>query len=54
MRVQHEVSLRIFFSIEGETIGGQAIQEKDQAGEMRMLVLSIPCFLASVSVLLAV
>ncbi|KAJ9092941.1 hypothetical protein QFC19_008539 [Naganishia cerealis] len=26
MRVQHELSLRIFFSIEGETIGGQAIQ----------------------------
>ncbi|KAJ9116306.1 hypothetical protein QFC22_004746 [Naganishia vaughanmartiniae] len=47
MRVQHDVSLRIFFSIDGETIGGQPIRDRDQAGEMRMLVLSIPCFLAS-------
>ena len=50
MRIQHEIGLRIFFSIEGETIGGDPIPNnrgKDQTGEMWMLVLTVPCFLAS-------
>lgn len=50
MRFQHEIGFRIFFSIEGETIGGDPIPNnrgKDQTGEMRMLVLTVPCFLAS-------
>jgi hypothetical protein len=47
MRVQHEIAFRIFFSIEGETIGGEPIPGGNQTGEMRMLVLTVPCFLAS-------
>lgn len=47
MRVQHELAFRIFFSIEGETIGGEPIPGGNQTGEMRMLVLTVPCFLAS-------
>jgi hypothetical protein len=47
--IQHSLSLRVFFSVKGETLNGEPIKGEDDTGEMRMLVVQQPERLSSVS-----
>jgi hypothetical protein len=47
--IQHSLSLRVFFSVKGETLNGEPIEGADDTGEMRMLVVQQPERLSSVS-----
>lgn len=47
--IQHSLSLRVFFSIKGESISGEKLKGKDQIGEMRMLVINLAEQVSSVS-----
>lgn len=57
LNIQHELSLRVFFSVKGETMDGTPIQERDgkdgePEGEMRMLVINVAERVSSVGLLL--
>ena len=49
LRVEHEIAIKIFFSVQGETRQGEAMADTKQQGEVRMLVISVPVVIASVS-----
>ncbi|GHJ89169.1 hypothetical protein NliqN6_5571 [Naganishia liquefaciens] len=47
LRVEHEIAIKIFFSVQGETRQGEAMADTKQQGEVRMLVISVPVVIAS-------
>lgn len=49
LRVEHEIAVKIFFSVQGETRQGEPMADCKQPGEVRMLVISVPVVIASVS-----
>jgi hypothetical protein len=49
--VEHEISIKIFFSVQGETRQGERMKDPQKQGEVRMLVVAVPVVIASVSVL---
>jgi hypothetical protein len=49
IKVAHEFVLQVFFSVEGEDLVGNQINDGDASGVMRMLVLPIPVMMPSVS-----
>jgi hypothetical protein len=51
LRVEHEISIKIFFSVQGETRQGERMKDPQKQGEVRMLVVAVPVVIASVSVL---
>lgn len=46
--IQHSLSIRIFFSVRGESMDGEKIEGDDDTGEMRMLVINQPEQISSV------
>lgn len=49
IRVHHELVLQVFFSVDGEDLQGNPLEGDDPSGVMRMLVLTMPTVLPSVS-----
>jgi hypothetical protein len=49
IRVHHELVLQVFFSVDGEDLQGNPLEGDDSSGVMRMLVLTMPTVLPSVS-----
>lgn len=47
--IQHSLSLRVFFSIKGESVSGKQLDDQDGPGELRMLVVQQPERISSVS-----
>ncbi|KAJ9118678.1 hypothetical protein QFC22_003898 [Naganishia vaughanmartiniae] len=47
IKVAHEFVLQVFFSVEGEDLVGNQINDGDASGVMRMLVLPIPVMMPS-------
>lgn len=46
--IQHSLSLRVFFSVRGESLNGERIHGEDDTGELRMLVINLPEQVSSV------
>jgi len=53
IRVHHELVLQVFFSVDGEDLQGNPLEGDDSSGVMRMLVLTMPTVLPSVSTFLS-
>lgn len=49
VKVAHEFVLQVFFSVDGEDLAGNQLDDGDASGVMRMLVLPIPVMMPSVS-----
>lgn len=47
IRVNHDLVVQVFFSVNGEDLHGNPIEGEDQSGVMRMLVLTLPTVLPS-------
>lgn len=50
--MQHEITVKTFFSVQGETLRGERMDDKNDEGDVRMLVMAVPAVLASVSLCL--
>lgn len=49
VKVSHEFVLQVFFSVDGEDLAGNQLNDGDASGVMRMLVLPVPVMMPSVS-----
>ena len=49
LRLTHRIRHKVFFSVDGQDVDGQAIGGEKQPGALRMLVVQKPVFLLSVS-----
>jgi hypothetical protein len=49
VKVAHEFVLQVFFSVDGEDLAGNQLDDGDASGVMRMLVLPVPVLMPSVS-----
>ncbi|KAJ9095216.1 hypothetical protein QFC20_006693 [Naganishia adeliensis] len=47
LRAQHEITVKTFFSVQGETLRGERMDDKNDEGDVRMLVMAVPAVLAS-------
>jgi hypothetical protein len=48
VKVSHEFVLQVFFSVDGEDLAGNQLDDGDASGVMRMLVLPVPVSMPSV------